>query len=85
MTYGQKEIVRISANATPNPLEYTIKENARAKHVYLKLSWQSDLEIGVPAGYNRASFWKSSRPSGSGWSVPAHGGGECADIAGRLF
>lgn len=34
-------------------VDYRVKEHPRAKHVHLKLSWQGDLEIVVPRGYDR--------------------------------
>jgi predicted metal-dependent hydrolase len=50
---ARKETARSRINQTLTLPEYTIKENPRARHVYLKLSWHGELEIVVPRGYNR--------------------------------
>jgi predicted metal-dependent hydrolase len=50
---AQKEITRFETDASHLSNRYTVRENPRAKHVHLKLSWLGQLEIVVPKGYNR--------------------------------
>src|SRR5687768_11998355 len=50
---AQKEITRFQTDASHPSNRYTVRENPRAKHVHLKLSWLGQLEIIVPKGYNR--------------------------------
>jgi predicted metal-dependent hydrolase len=51
---ARKEMTgRRGGGVIDSPAGYIVNEHPRVKHVHLKLSWQGDLEIVVPTGYDR--------------------------------
>lgn len=49
----QRKLTHNEADVSHDSPDYTIKENPRARHVHLKLSWHGELEIVVPRGFNQ--------------------------------
>lgn len=54
----QKHGARTTTGLVRSAPAYIVRVSARAKHVHLQLSWQGELEVVVPRGYNRRQIPK---------------------------